>query len=76
MPGHDQALIRTVGMDTQQTSITKRHALALAAALTLALGTAGAALTGLAQTPAPPAAVSAVAPAIPASAPPIHEADD
>ena len=76
MPGHDQAPTRTVGMDTQQTSITKRQALALAAALTLALGTAGAALTGLAHTPAPPAAASTVLPATPASAPPIHEVDD
>lgn len=76
LPGHDVAPTRTVGMHTQQTSITKRQALALAAALTLALGTAGAALTGIAHRPAPPAAVSSVATQVSGSARAVQEMDD
>ncbi len=66
-------------MHTQQTSITRRQALALAAALTLALGTAGAALTGIAHRPAPPAAVSSVssvAPQVSGPARAVQEMDD
>ena len=63
-------------MHTQQTSISKRQALALAAALTLALGTAGAALMGIAHRPAPPAAVSSVAPQVSGPARAVQEMDD
>ena len=63
-------------MHTQQTSVAKRQALALAAALTLALGTAGAARLGIAHSPAPPAAVSSVAPHVSGSARAVQEVDD
>ena len=62
-------------MNTQQTSITRRQALALAAALTLAVGTASVAVAGIAHTPqAAPAATQVVSP--PAQPTHFAEADD
>jgi hypothetical protein len=61
-------------MNPQPSSIGRRQALALAAALTLAVGTAVAAVGGIARTsaPAPAAVVTHVA----LTAAPAHEEDD
>jgi hypothetical protein len=64
-------------MNDQSPPVSRRQALALAAALTLAVGTAAAAVGGIARTTPPRAhAVSAlVAPAAPPAAP-AQEVDD
>ena len=62
-------------MNTKQTSISRRQALTLAAALTLAVGTASVAVGGITHAPqAAPAVTQVVSPA----AQPAHstEADD
>jgi hypothetical protein len=63
-------------MNTQQTSITRRQALALAAALTLAVGTAAAAVGGIAHTSRPAAPTASAVVAQPAQSIPAREADD
>ena len=64
-------------MNTTTSSIGRRQALALAAALTLAVGTAVAAIGGIARTPAAgPAASTTVTPALVQPAQSFHEADD
>ena len=62
-------------MNSETPSISRRQALALAAALTLAVGTAVAAVGGIAHTPtaAPPAALLAP---VAQTAVPAREADD
>jgi len=57
-------------------TFTKRQALALAAALTLAVGTATAAVAGLAHTPSPVAARPAIAAPVISVASPAREVDD
>ena len=62
-------------MNTKLT-FSRRQALALAAALTLAVGTATAAVAGLAHTPSPVAARPAIAAPVVPAAPPAQEVDD
>jgi hypothetical protein len=61
-------------MNAQTASIGRRQALALAAALTLAVGTAVAAVGGIAHTPA--SAPAAVVTHVAQTAAPAHEEDD
>lgn len=62
-------------MNTKLT-FTKRQALALAGALTLAVGTAAAAVAGLAHTPSPVTSRPAIAAPVAPAAPPAQEVDD
>ena len=57
-------------------SLTKRHALALAAALTLAVGTGTAAVAGLARTPSLPSSTPAIVAPASQAAPAAQEVDD
>ena len=63
-------------MNTEPASIGRRQALALAAALTLAVGTAVAAVGGIAHTPRPAPTASAVVAPVAQPAAPVHEEDD
>jgi hypothetical protein len=63
-------------MNAQPASIGRRQALALAAALTLAVGTAVAAVGGIAHTPRSAPAPSPVATPVLQAAAPAHEDDD
>jgi hypothetical protein len=63
-------------MKTESTSISRRQALALAAALTLAVGTAVAAVGGIAHTPTAAAPAAAVFAPVAQTAVPAREADD
>lgn len=63
-------------MDTETPPISRRQALALAAALTLAVGTAMAAVGGIAHTPTAAAPTAAVLAPVAQTAVPAREADD
>jgi hypothetical protein len=63
-------------MDTTPSSIGRRQAMALAAALTLAVGTAVAAIGGIARTPAAAPSSASVTPTLVQPAQQVHEVDD